>query len=176
LETDEKDHTSAKPMKVGSILLPNFSTNRTGIDMKSYDPQMHSAEHILNQTMVRMFGCERSFSSHIEKKKSKCDYHFDRHLTPEEEAALVARINHVINSHLDVNEKLIPLAEAERLFSLKKLPGECGDQIRIISVGEYDHCPCIGPHVRNTDEIGQFQLVSTSFEDGVLRVRFKLNQ
>ena len=35
---------------------------------------MHTAEHILNQTMVRMFGCERSRNAHIERKKSKCDY------------------------------------------------------------------------------------------------------
>ena len=48
---------------------------------KQYHPQMHSAEHILNQTMVRMFNRGRSFSNHIEKKKSKCDYHFDRNLT-----------------------------------------------------------------------------------------------
>ena len=37
-------------------------------------PPMHTAEHILNQTMIRMFGCERSKNTHIERKKSKCDY------------------------------------------------------------------------------------------------------
>lgn len=144
--------------------------------MKSYDPQMHSAEHILNQTMVRMLGCERSFSSHIEKKKSKCDYHFDRSLTPEEENELTARINRVIDERLDVSEQLISLEEAGQAFNLKRLPDESGDLVRIVSIGNYDICPCIGPHVGNTAEIGKFQLVSTSFEDGVLRVRFKLNK
>ncbi|MCL4483645.1 MAG: hypothetical protein M1445_13720 [Bacteroidetes bacterium] len=142
--------------------------------MKSYDSPMHSAEHILNQTMVRMFGCERSFSSHIEKKKSKCDYHFERALTPEEETELTERINQVIDRKLDITEKLISLSEAERSFNLKRLPEGSGDSIRIVSVGDYDDCPCIGPHVRNTAEIGHFQLVSTGFEAGVLRVRFKL--
>ena len=37
-------------------------------------PPMHTAEHILNQTMVRMFGCERSRDAHIERKKSKINY------------------------------------------------------------------------------------------------------
>jgi Ser-tRNA(Ala) deacylase AlaX len=144
--------------------------------MKSYDPQMHSAEHILNQTMVRMFGCERSFSSHIEKKKSKCDYHFSRPITPQEETELSVRINQVICRNLDVTEKLITLAEAERTFNLKRLPEESGDAIRIISVGDYDHCPCIGPHVCNTSEIGRFQLLSTGFEADILRIRFKLER
>jgi alanyl-tRNA synthetase len=142
--------------------------------MKSYDPQMHSAEHILNQTMVRMFGCERSHSSHIEKKKSKCDYHFDRALLPDEEKTLSDKINQVIEQHLAITEKIISLGEAERTFNLKRLPDESGDSIRIVSIGDYDHCPCIGPHVNNTSEIGQFRLVSTSFEDGILRIRFKL--
>jgi len=142
--------------------------------MKSYDPQMHSAEHILNQTMVRMFGCKRAFSSHIEKKKSKCDYVFDREITPEEESLLTSGINRIIEMNLDITEKLMPLKEAEHSFNLQRLPDEHGDSIRIVSVGDYDHCPCIGPHVGNTSEIGVFSLVSTSYEDGVLRIRFKL--
>ncbi len=35
---------------------------------KVFDPHMHTAEHILNQTMIRLFGCNRCFSAHIEKK------------------------------------------------------------------------------------------------------------
>ena len=41
---------------------------------KDYNEPMHTAEHILNQTMVRMFNCGRSKNAHIERKKSKCDY------------------------------------------------------------------------------------------------------
>ena len=144
--------------------------------MKSYDPQMHSAEHILNQTMKRMFGCERSFSSHIEKKKSKCDYRFDRPLDPDEEVELVKRVNEIISQNLDVNEQFLSLEEASGNFNLSRLPEGSGDKVRIVTIGDYDACPCIGPHVRNSSEIGVFQLVSTSFENGILRIRFKLSE
>ncbi len=142
--------------------------------MKSYDPQMHTAEHILNQTMVRTFGCERSFSSHIEKKKSKCDYHFDRSLTTDEELELVKKINEVISRRLDVKEQFLTIEEAAERFNLSRLPEGSGDTVRIVTVGEYDACPCIGPHVTNTSQIGVFQLVSTSNENQILRIRFKL--
>jgi len=142
--------------------------------MKSYDPQMHTAEHILNQTMVRIFGCERSFSSHIEKKKSKCDYRFGRSLTSDEELKLVKQINEVIGLNLDVKEQFLTLDEASKKFNLSRLPDGSGDEVRIVTVGDYDACPCIGPHVKNSSEIGIFQLVSTSCENGILRVRFKL--
>ena len=126
--------------------------------------------------MVRMFGCERSFSSHIEKKKSKCDYHFDRNLTSVEELELVKLVNEVISRNLEVNEQFLPLEEAARKFNLNRLPEGSGDEVRIVTVGDYDACPCIGPHVKNSSEIGVFQLVSTSCENGILRVRFKLGE
>jgi len=143
--------------------------------MKEYsDPRMHSAEHLLNQTMVRMFNCGRCFRAHIEKKKSKCDYHFDRPLTEKEIKDIEFRVNRVIESDLPVQEEFLAREEAQAQFNLDRLPEETGDRIRIIKVGDYDACPCIGPHVRSTREIGGFRILSSSFEDGVLRIRFKL--
>lgn len=142
---------------------------------KDYDPRMHSAEHILNQTMVRMFNKGRSFSAHIEKKKSKCDYHFDRELTSAEIAEIEMKVNNVIDQNFPVTETFLPREEALKTFSLDKLPDQAGDNIRIIKIGEYDSCPCIGKHVSSTKEIGGFKIISSSFENDVLRIRFKLN-
>ena len=141
---------------------------------KEYDPRMHSAEHILNQTMVRMFNKGRSFSAHIEKKKSKCDYRFDRELTQEEITVIESKVNEIIGQNLPVTEGYLAREEALKNFSLDKLPDQAGDNIRLIKIGDYDSCPCIGKHVASTKEIGGFKMISSSFEDGVLRLRFKL--
>lgn len=144
---------------------------------KEYDPRMHSAEHILNQTMVRMFNRGRSFSAHIEKKKSKCDYrHFERDLTEDELKEIERRVNDVIAADMQVTESFMPRAEADRLFNLDKLPDTAGDTLRIIRIGDYDACPCRGQHVHSTKEIGGFRIISTSYENGVLRVRFKIEE
>ena len=141
---------------------------------KDYNPRMHSAEHILNQTMVRMFNKGRSFSAHIEKKKSKCDYRFERNLSAEEVAELEKRVNQVIAANLPVTESFLSKEEASAKFNLERLPDEAGDSLRIISIGDYDDCPCIGHHVSFTEEIGGFKVISTDFNEGVLRIRFKL--
>ena len=141
---------------------------------KQYHPQMHSAEHILNQTMVRMFNCGRSFSNHIEKKKSKCDYHFERDLTGTELEEIERRVNEVIQNDLKVIEEFISKDDAGKEYNLAKLPDDAGDTIRIIKIGDYDACPCSGLHVSHTKEIGRFKIISTGFNDGKLRVRFKL--
>lgn len=141
---------------------------------KEYDPAMHTAEHILNQTMDRMFACGRSFNAHIEKKKSKCDYRFHRPLTTEEIAAVEAAVNRVIADNLPVSEHMVDRAEAERAYFTGKLPADAGERIRIITVGDYDACPCIGRHVRSTSDITDFRILSTRHENGVLRIRFTL--
>ena len=141
---------------------------------KEYDPRMHSAEHILNQTMVRMFNRGRSFSNHIEKKKSKCDYHFDRDLTPKEISAIENKVNSEIKKNHDVSEEYLPREKAEKEYFLGRLPSDAGNDIRIIKIGDYDACPCSGIHVKNTSELSNFKIFSTGYDNGVLRVRFKL--
>ncbi len=143
---------------------------------KNYDPQMHSAEHILNQVMVRMLGGGRSFSNHLEKKKSKCDYHFGRSLTAVEEQAIADEVNRVVGLNMAVTERFMNRQEAEKRFDLSRLPDDAGDTLRIVDIGDFDSCPCIGPHVTSTKEIGAFRLLSSDFANGVLRLRFKLDR
>jgi misacylated tRNA(Ala) deacylase len=149
--------------------------NHQKIDMaKSYAPRMHSAEHILNQVMVRKFNCGRCFSAHVNKKKSKCDYHFDRALTDDEVTEIEASVNKVIFAILDVTEEMVSLEVANRNFNLTRLPDGI-ETVRIVNIGDYDSCPCIGEHVDNTYEIFVFHIISQGFNDGVLRIRYKLD-
>jgi misacylated tRNA(Ala) deacylase len=142
---------------------------------KKYDPQMHSAEHILNQTMDRLFNCGRCVTSHIEKKKSKCDYRFHRPLAHSEIEQVQMQVNEIIGANLPVTERYLPRDEASRQFNLQRLPETADDPIRIVVIGDYDACPCIGNHVRSTKEIGGFEITSSAYEDGILRIRFKLS-
>jgi len=135
---------------------------------------MHTAEHILNQTMIRLFGTKRCFSAHIEKKKSKCDYHFGRDLTTEEIKNLEDKVNEVIAQDLPIKEKYINYEIATKQFDLTRLPEGASEDLRIIEIGDYDSVPCIGPHVKSTKELGQFKIISSDFNDGVLRIRYKL--
>ena len=136
--------------------------------------RMHTAEHVLNGTMVRLFGCGRCFSSHINADKSKCDYHFERPINDAEAASLEERVNAVLQSNAPVSEIFMPKEEAEKRFSLSRLPEGTEGDLRIVLVGDYDACPCSGQHVENTSEAGRMRIISHSFADGVLRLRFKL--
>ena len=137
-------------------------------------PPMHTAEHILNGTMVRLFGCPRSRNAHIERKKSKCDYLLDACPTDEEVARIEAAVNEVIGRNLDVTIDYMPRSEAAALVDLSKLPEDASETLRIVRVGDYDACACIGAHVKNTAEIGTFKILSHDYQDGRWRVRWKV--
>lgn len=148
---------------------------------KVYPAAMHTAEHLLGGTMVRYFACGRAVSTHLEKKKSKADFGFrsvGRNLTPDEIDAIERAVNEQIGRRLEVAYREVSYAEAAEEFDLSRLPAAAtGVALRIVSIGDYDRCPCIGEHVGNTAEIGRFRIVSTDYdsESGLLRVRFKLD-
>ncbi|MDO4190275.1 MAG: hypothetical protein Q4D14_01130 [Bacteroidales bacterium] len=140
---------------------------------KEYPP-MHTAEHILNQTMVRNYGCPRSRNAHIERKKSKCDYLLATAPTDAEIANVEAQVNKVIAQGLPVTVSYMSQAEASNIVDLSKLPADATDTLRIVRVGDYDACACAGDHVENTSQIGTFRIISHDYADGTLRLRFKL--
>jgi len=138
-----------------------------------YEPA-HTCEHILNQTMVRLYGCPRSRNAHIERKKSKCDYILDSCPTDEQVKAIEDMVNEVISSNLDVTIRFVSREEAAKIVDLSKLPEDASDTLRIVSIGDYDDCACIGAHVKNTSDIGEFKILSHDFNEGIWRLRWKV--
>lgn len=141
-------------------------------------PPMHTCEHLINQTMIRLFHCGRSVSAHIERKKSKLDYLLEQAPTPEQIEQLEDTVNSVIARQLPVTTEYITQQEAWGRFDLKRLPEGASETVRIVKIGDYDECLCIGTHVENTTEIGQFKIISSDWneETHIWRIRFKLDR
>lgn len=139
-------------------------------------PPMHTCEHIVNGTMDKLYGCGRAVSAHIERKKSKLDFALPAPLSEEQVAELERRVNEVIQRNLDVTTEFITQQEAAQRFDMKRLPEGASDTVRVVHVGDYDQCLCIGLHVANTSEIGIFKITTHSYADGIFRIRFKLEK
>ena len=133
-----------KKTEMSLYILNKILNTKVNAMKKTVDPRMHSAEHILNQTMDRLFGCGRCVNAHVEKKKSKCDYRFDRNLTGDETANIEMRVNEIIQKNLAVTETLMSKDEAQRSYIMEKVPSHA-ENIRIVKVGDYDACPLYRP-------------------------------
>ena len=141
---------------------------------KAEYPPAHSAEHILNQAMVRMFGCTRSRVNHIERKKSKCNYALATCPTEEQIREVEAEVNRIIQADLPVTSRYVTRDEVPNSIDLSKLPTDASETLRLVYIGDYDVCPCLGAHVERTSEIGSIRISSTSYNDGNFRIVFRV--
>ena len=141
-------------------------------------PPAHTAEHLLNQTMIRLFGCQRSYNAHIERKKSKMSFYLERKPSRQEEKLIEQEMNRLISEDLPVTFEYVSRDELPKDISLERLPDDASDTIRLVRIGDYDVCPCIGKHVRSTAQIGRFEMLGTNWDEHEhsFRVRFKIIQ
>ncbi|MBR2243460.1 MAG: hypothetical protein IJ888_01830 [Prevotella sp.] len=139
-------------------------------------PPAHTAEHLLNQTMIRLFGCERSYNAHIERKKSKMSFHIDHKPSRQEEREIERRMNELIDEDLPVTFEFVTRDNLPEGVSPDRLPDDASETIRLVRIGDYDVCPCIGKHVRSTSQIGRFEMLGTNWDEHErsFRVRFKI--
>ena len=139
-------------------------------------PPAHTAEHLLNQTMIQLFGCERSFNAHIERKKSKMSFHLDHKPSRQEEKEIERRMNALIEEDLPVTFEVMTRDSLPEGVSVDRLPEDASETIRLVRIGDYDVCPCIGRHVRSTSQIGRFEMLGTNWDEQErsFRVRFKI--
>lgn len=153
-------------------------------------PPAHTAEHLLNQLMMRMFGCERSSNAHIERKKSKISYILDHKPDRKEEKEIERRMNELIEEDLPVTYDFLSRTELDGIImdaepdspesrlSTERLPENVSEAIRLVRIGDFDICPCIGKHVRSTGQIGHFEMLGTNWDNDKhsFRIRYKIVQ
>ena len=139
-------------------------------------PPAHTAEHLLNQIMVRMFGYERSYNAHIERKKSKMSFHLSQKPSRQEEKEIEREMQRLISEDLPVTFEFVDRHHIPEGLNLDRLPDDASETIRIVRIGDYDVCPCIGRHVRSTSQIGRFEMLGTNWDEHErsFRVRFKI--
>lgn len=143
---------------------------------KSEHEPSHTAEHLLNQTMVRMFGCGRSRNAHIERKKSKINFNLAECPSDAQIKAIEDKMNELIKADMPVTYEFVTRDTIPAGVKLDKLPENASETLRLVRIGDYDVCPCIGSHVKSTAQIGEFRITSTSFNEGSFRIVFRVAQ
>ena len=141
-------------------------------------PPAHTAEHLLNQLMIRMFHCERSSNAHIERKKSKMNFILEQKPTRQQEKEIERRMNELIQEDMPITYELVDREHIPEGVQLNRLPDDASEMLRLVHIGDFDVCPCLGKHVRSTSQIGRFELLGTNWDEmkHTFRIRFKVVQ
>ena len=123
----------------------------------------HTTEHLLNQLMFRMFGCDRSSNAHFERQKIKMTFTLDHKPDRKEEKTIVEEMVRLIEEDMPVTYEIVDRDYIPEGIDLTRLPEDVSKMLRIVRIGDYDICPCLGKHVKSTAQIGKFELLGTNY-------------
>ncbi len=165
LDVQEKDgvitHYTDAPLAVGSIV-----HGRLDFPARYQRMQIHSGEHIVSGLMHRKYGF-RNVGFHL---GGEITMDFDGELTREQLNEIEDEANRIIYENVAITAGY-PSAEVLRATEYRsKL--DLIENVRLVTIGEYDVCACCAPHVARTGEIGMIKLLDAIRYKGGMRIHF----
>ncbi|MFH1316814.1 MAG: alanine--tRNA ligase [Candidatus Woesearchaeota archaeon] len=135
--------------------------------------KLHTATHLLNEALRRMISKDISQKgSNITPERLRFDFNFDRKLTDEEIKKVEDEVNKIIKKGIDVKKEEMPAEEAFKKGAHGEFGAKYPPKVFVFSVGDYSKEICMGPHVKNTKELGHFKIKKEeSSAAGVRRIK-----
>ncbi|MBO5408293.1 MAG: alanine--tRNA ligase [Clostridia bacterium] len=123
----------------------------------------HSTTHLLQKALQTVLGDHvHQAGSYVTPERLRFDFaHFEA-MTPEEIEKTESLVNDAILSAMEINCRVMPIDEAKKLGAMALFGEKYGDNVRVVTMGDYSMEFCGGTHLTNTAQAGLFKIVSES--------------
>jgi alanyl-tRNA synthetase len=135
--------------------------------------KLHTATHLLNEALRQVVSKDiRQKGSNITPERLRFDFNFDRKLTPEEIKKAEDWVNARIREKIPVSREDMKLEKAKASGAQSEFGVRYPETVSVYSVGKYSKEICMGPHVKNTSELGKFRIAKEeSSAAGIRRIK-----
>ena len=135
--------------------------------------RLHTATHLLHAALRKVLGSNVSQKgSNITNERLRFDFTYEKKMTPEELKEVEDIVNKQIIRALDVSREEMSLDEARKKGALAFFQEKYGEKVSVYTVGDFSKEVCGGPHVKNTKELGHFQIKKEeAIAAGVRRIK-----
>ena len=165
LDVQERDgvitHYTDAPLQIGKAV-----HGQLDFDVRYQKMQIHSGEHIISGLMHRKYGYS-NVGFHL---GGEITMDFDGELTREQLDEIEDEANRIIYENVAITAAY-PSAEVLAATEYRsKL--DLSENVRLVTIGDYDVCACCAPHVARTGEIGLIKLLDAIRYKGGMRIHF----
>lgn len=140
------------------------------------ETKYHTATHLLNAALKVIINSDvHQKGSNINSERMRFDFSCDHKLTEEELKNTEDLVNKWINDSLEVRFDKMKKDEAVKSGAEAMFIERYPDTVTVYSISNISKEICMGPHVKNTKELGKFEIVKEEASSaGVRRIKAKL--
>lgn len=137
------------------------------------ETKYHTATHLLLAALRKVLGPEiYQKGSNINPERLRFDFSYPKKLTNDQIRRVEDLVNQKISENISVEMKEMPKKEALQAVKVSFDPSKYPDMVKIYSIGDFSREVCGGPHVKNTGELGRFEIIKEeSSSSGVRRIK-----
>ena len=160
-------HVTNGSVKTGDVL-----TLHVDMKKRALITHNHTATHLLQKALKNVLGEHVSQAgSYVDDQRLRFDFTHPQKMTLEQLQQVEDQVNEQIFNGLNVDIQLMSKDDAMQSGAMALFDEKYGDEVRVVSVGNYSKELCGGCHVSNSIEIGIFKIVSEeSVGSGVRRI------
>ncbi len=150
-------------MKTGELKVGDTVAARVDAHARTRAAWNHSATHLMHAALRKVLGAHvTQKGSLVDAHRTRFDFSHPQPLSEEEIRTVEALVNRAIRANYPVEVRLMPYDAAIQAGALALFGEKYGEQVRVLTMGDFSTELCGGTHVSRTGDIGLFKIVSES--------------
>jgi alanyl-tRNA synthetase len=148
-------------MKTGELKVGDTVRARVDGHARARAAWNHSATHLMHAALRKVLGAHvTQKGSLVDPDRTRFDFSHPQPLSDEEIRTVEALVNRAIRANDPVEARIMPYEAAIRAGAIALFGEKYGDQVRVLTMGDFSTELCGGTHVKRTGDIGLFKIVS----------------
>lgn len=167
-----QSHAHIGSLQTGTLQVGQWVQAVVDLERRTQIRLNHSATHLLHAALRELLGTQvQQKGSLVAPDRLRFDFSYGKPVSPAELALLEQRVNQQIRQDHQVQTQLMSPQQATQAGAMALFGEKYGDEVRVLSMGEFSMELCGGTHVDSTGQIGLFKIVlEAGIASGVRRI------